>query len=166
MAARWIEINRLINNLFISIYSKVRVNFFLGIVMSSNSFVLKKPNNQTREHLIHDNGGRPFKVITNYKEITIYSFPRRKQPDYTPVQYTEFVQKYTKFIGYWIGFDPSNYKFNGNSILIQITKNDYVYVGSRIYSFTAPDEIIDYASYVGNSDVPYPLHMERPVCIL
>lgn len=125
--------------------------------MTSKSFVIRKNISKTTEHLIHDNGGRPFKVIVNHFKITIYRFPQKSQPDYSPVRYTEFVEKYTKFIGYWIGVDPSNSKFNGNSILIQITKKDYVYVGTRIYSFTTIDEILDYVSFVGNSDVPCPL---------
>jgi len=59
--------------------------------------------------------------------------------------------KMTKFSG---GYGP---KFTGNTILLQLTPKDrYVYIGSEIYEFNFPEEIIKYTSPVGNNDVPYP----------
>ena len=31
-----------------------------------------------------------------------------------------------------------------------------MYIGNKIYEFKTKDEIVDYMSFVGNSDVPYP----------
>ena len=48
-------------------------------------------------------------------------------------------------------------KFDGNSILLKISKNKYVFIGSEVYEFnTDYDTIIKYYSPVGNNDVPYP----------
>jgi|TARA_B110000305_G_C19114205_1_gene481206 hypothetical protein len=47
-------------------------------------------------------------------------------------------------------------KFIGNSILLQITKNKYVFICDKIFSFTSKSEIKKFVSPVGNSDVPYP----------
>jgi hypothetical protein len=48
--------------------------------------------------------------------------------------------------------------FDGNSILLNLSKNKYVYIGESIYSFeTKNDKILEYHSPVGNSDVPYPV---------
>jgi hypothetical protein len=49
---------------------------------------------------------------------------------------------------------------DGNSVLIKLGTNDdkyeYVYIGSEIFNFTTEDEILEYHSPIGNSDVPYP----------
>ena len=48
--------------------------------------------------------------------------------------------------------------FDGNSILLKLNQNVYVYIGDRVYEFEVEEdeEIISYHSPVGNSDVPYP----------
>ena len=59
--------------------------------------------------------------------------------------------KMTEFSG---GFGK---KFNGNSILLSLGKNKYVFIGQKIIEFTTKkDKIIDFVSPVGNNDVPYP----------
>jgi hypothetical protein len=47
-------------------------------------------------------------------------------------------------------------KFDGNSILLEIKKKSYVYIGSEIFAFKTDNDITDYVSPVGNNDVPYP----------
>ena len=47
-------------------------------------------------------------------------------------------------------------KFDGNSILVNTENNNYVYIGSEIFSFNSLSEIVEYVSPVGNNDVPYP----------
>jgi hypothetical protein len=46
-------------------------------------------------------------------------------------------------------------RFDGNSILVQISDVRYVYIGGDIYSFESP-QIINYLSPVGRNDAPYP----------
>ncbi len=62
------------------------------------------------------------------------------------------------FMGYWYGYDTSVDQMHGNTILIKLAVNKYIFIGSEIYKFkTHDDEIIDYVSPVGNSDMPYPV---------
>lgn len=103
------------------------------------------------EYLIHDNGRRPYKVIIVRDEVNIY---KKKSEDEDG--YEDKVFKTYKPKKIFIGKSPKNKKFDGNSILIQLTKNSYTYIGSEIYSFKTDSEIIDYISPVGNNDVPYP----------
>jgi hypothetical protein len=51
--------------------------------------------------------------------------------------------------------------YKGNSILVKTKDNFYVYIGARIYSFTADCEITKYVSEVGNNDVPYPYAVDN-----
>ena len=58
--------------------------------------------------------------------------------------------EFTKFGG---GYGP---EFDGNSILIHVHENEYIFVGHRIFSFRPAFPIVDFKSPVGNNDVPYP----------
>lgn len=44
----------------------------------------------------------------------------------------------------------------GNSILLWIKDNQYVYIGESIFRFRSLSKIVKYLSPVGNSGVPYP----------
>jgi hypothetical protein len=46
---------------------------------------------------------------------------------------------------------------DGNTILLKIKKDRYVFIGWCIYEFLTKDDIKEYISPVGNSDVPYPV---------
>jgi hypothetical protein len=52
-----------------------------------------------------------------------------------------------------ITHDPTE---DGNSVLVKLTKLEYVHIGIKIFQFTAENEIVKYNSEIGNSDVPYP----------
>lgn len=111
------------------------------------------------EYLIHDNGSRPFKVIIINDKVNIYKEKSENEYDdkvfktYKPKKIfigKSLKNKMTLFSG---GYGK---KFDGNSILLQLTKNSYTYIGSQIYSFKTDAEIMDFQSPVGNNDVPYP----------
>ena len=110
--------------------------------------------------LIHDNGGRPFKVVLRGKIVQVYRVPESKDIDEPAEQdYTKLVKTFEDVTKVYIGPDPSEPRFKGNSILLRFLDNKYVYIGSEIYQFslTSPDEkFIKYVSPVGNNDVPYP----------
>jgi hypothetical protein len=111
-------------------------------------------------YYIHDNGNRPYKVEIDKTNVKIY---RNINSDF---EYEEKEFKTFKPKKIFIGKSPKNKmtilsgghgkKFDGNTILLQIKKNNYIYIGSKIYSFKTDSEIIDYKSPVGNNDVPYP----------
>lgn len=118
----------------------------------SKSFIPKnKLTQKNKIYYVHDNGSRPFKVIINNRAIHIYKF------SYESEKYDTDIIKITKYSGYWYGYDSSGYRQHGNSILIKISDNEYIFVGWEIYSFKTNNPIIDYISPLGNSDVPYPI---------
>lgn len=105
----------------------------------------------------HDNGSRPFKVEVNDNEIIIYG-----EDDYVDIEtgkdirdYPNIVQKITNYHNIFIG--KTEYKDGkGNSLLIKLTDNKYVFIGEYIYEFNTDDNIIKYMSPIGNNDIPYP----------
>ena len=104
---------------------------------------------------IHDNGAVPYLVYDYGNKVSVY-----KQPDNMQKKILDF--KYKKiFIGdntlNFTGYVPKGMG-KGNSILLEVLPNEYVYIGNEIKSFTIKqdDVIIKYVSPIGNSDVPYP----------
>lgn len=121
-----------------------------------------------KHYEIHDNGGRPFRVDIQGKDVTVW----KNMDDYEminnkvvtihnpPKQILEFTPDHI-FVGKkspkggYDGLKPS--QAEGNSLLLQ-TDDKYVYIGSEIYQMTPMkgDTIEAYYSDIGNSDVPYP----------
>lgn len=122
-----------------------------------------------------DNGSEPFLVYVNDENALVYRIPENRyyqDNDYkSPLKHHLYVDCvavfdykrlligtspqtiYTTFSG---GYGP---RFDGNSILLHIENNDYVFIGDCIYRFKTPkDDVIEkYYSTVGNSWVPYPI---------
>lgn len=144
---------------------------------NTDSFVAKNKINKEQIYSIHDNGGTPFKVTVNKKEIVISTYDEKKlelleekvkkivekeesenstdNAKCYDVPYDVQIMKINDFLGLWTGFDTSFFNKNGNSLLIQITKTKYVYVGEHIFSFETDEEITDFIACMGNNDVPY-----------
>ena len=55
----------------------------------------------------------------------------------------------------FIGFDRRYPEQEGQSILIKLNKYKYISVGADVYEFETDDEIKEYVSELGNSDVVY-----------
>tara|TARA_Y100000591_G_C21760921_1_gene660043 strand:- start:304 stop:1083 length:780 start_codon:yes stop_codon:yes gene_type:complete len=123
-----------------------------------------------KTYYTHDNGGRPFKVVIDDKKVYVYKY-KKYDADTNTFLYSEKPIKYEKknhfkCINIFIGKSPKNprtiyssgygSKFTGNSILLQITENKYVFIGDKIFSFISKSEIKKFTSPVGNNDVPYP----------
>ena len=116
-----------------------------------------------KKYYIHDNGGRPFEVIINSKkEVFVY---KRSQKDVENNDYEAYDKlPYDLFI---VKFKPKKIhigKYNGafglgNSILLDMGQNKYVCITESIFEFSleANDEFVKYFSFIGNSDVPYPI---------
>lgn len=45
--------------------------------------------------------------------------------------------------------------FDGNTILLKMDTNKYIFIGLAVYSFTTAHEIVSFFSPVGNNNVPY-----------
>jgi len=126
---------------------------------------------EKRTYRVHDNGGRPFEVTASYEAIIVKSLDTESSSD--DLVYTKTVLEIKSFDGLWWGFDNGKRKFmrneepeHGSSILVKVTNKEYIFIGWKIQSFSTDETIIDYASPIGNSDVPYPVAYGRTICIL
>jgi len=131
------------------------------------------PKNNT--YYTHDNGGQPFKVIVSKagKHIDIYKciYPDWNAPDkFENARYYEFVLGF-EVLRVILGTDPDNLyknkpenvkKWIGNSILAEISRGKYLYIGESVFTFNTSGKtpITKYISPVGNSDVPYPYALD------
>lgn len=123
-------------------------------------------------YYIHDNGGRPFLVYVNPETKHVAIFKQNTDECYVSNEngienwmYIQQIEDYNP-MRIFIGKSPFNSmtefsgghgdKFDGNSILLHLFRTKYIYIGSEIFSFETENDIVDYVSHVGNSDVPYP----------
>lgn len=73
------------------------------------------------------------------------------------------------FTDIWIGYDPAVEKHDGtritkdacwwcggNTVLLNMGRKSYMYIGGCIYTFKTQEEIESYVSEMGNNAVPYP----------
>lgn len=118
--------------------------------------------NPTHTWETHDNGGRPFIVEEFPSKVIVYKQEFNFDTDSYNPREKLFEQPYKKlYIGdkpKWQ--EPLNWysDFKGNSILVKMSKTNYMFIGHEIYEFETKDddEILEFWSEVGNSDVPYP----------
>jgi len=120
---------------------------------------------------IHDNFGRPFRVVVSddgakSKKVSIYKDVNmgtlKSEADYSKlIKEVKAKEIYIgKSTGHAAGADhrPDEAKmFVGNTILLQISANKYIHIGSSIYEFEMKDKVDKYFSMVGRNDVPYPV---------
>ena len=108
------------------------------------------------KYTTHDNGSNPFAVEISSNTATITNNYTGKQIAKYPV------------LDSWIGHSsgktsacdhkPAQSKlFDGNTVLIKISAQKYVFIGHEIYEFSLTDKVKEYHSPVGNNDVPYPV---------
>lgn len=119
------------------------------------------------KYIIHHNYMYPFElyVDNDNKNVAIYSFNDNDNVyNYINKSYTLQILK-IKFNKIFYGGNYLDWslnwtkKFKGNSILLHIKKNKYVYIGEFIASFNTidNDEIISYYSPICNNDCPLPI---------
>ena len=114
---------------------------------------------------IHDNGNRPFRIFIDGKKVAIYKDTNTNWDE--PANYTKLIKELTvkevyvgKSTGNAEGADHGQGEadfFKGNSILLHVSGNKYVHVGTSIYEFEMEDKVDQYFSMVGRNDVPYPV---------
>ena len=110
-------------------------------------------------YYIHHNGGRPYKVVIKDNDIVIFGehewgYDNNPILGYFGVEQI-FIGKspfcsITHFSG---GHGPD---FDGNSILVNLDNDKYIWIGEEIKMFKPKSKIKKFVSPVGNSDVPYP----------
>ncbi|CAJ1386945.1 unnamed protein product [Effrenium voratum] len=116
-------------------------------------------------YLIHDNGGRPFRVSVQHGEkAQVQVFKAIYDDDDDDDDDEEVWANYAEVAcasfdaeRVFVGESPKHGAgFDGNSMLLHLGGLKYVFVGEKVFSFTAKSPITKYLSPVGNSDVPYP----------
>ena len=117
-------------------------------------------------YAIHDNGGRPFIVYVSKTLVSVYRIPENEflwpEEEELPFEatlgfYHEPVYQVENPKDIFIGQDSTDPRFNGNSILVHIKDNKYLFIGQEVYTFSCPELITEFYSRVGNSDTPYPV---------
>jgi len=136
---------------------------------------LTKPVNFKAYERVHyeiiDNRSTPYIVYvsSDKKTVSIYRIPenryvcnkdwsRNRSSNYG--YFTKLVKKFRNVRDVFPGVD---YKegMTGNSVLLRINSNTYVYIGDCIYSFRSDDKITRYFSNMGNNLVPYPVAVTK-----
>ena len=97
-----------------------------------------------------DNGLRPYRVIVDGTNVSIYKGTRKEDYSY---DYDKLIRS-VKVKKVYLGGSKSGL---GNSILLHLSGNKYMYIGHEIYEFQMEDSVESYFSLIGNSDVPYPV---------
>lgn len=137
--------------------------------VSVRKMVVKKPKG--KQYVIHDNGGRPFLVAIDKKDVSIFKLPEGVDEDDAGISkkdYTHLIKEYKNvkriFVGkskkmngeygYWRVWGP---KLDGNTILVEIQSKRYCLIYESIIEFSTKDTIETYDSPVGLNDVPYPV---------
>jgi hypothetical protein len=104
-----------------------------------------------------DNGSKKYKVIISEKNIYIFSnnidwiFEKHIHSQNKQI----FIGKNTKKYSIYNGL------FSGSSILVEIKKNSYIFIGTKIIKFNTPEPIIEFHSIMGNSSVVYPFALTK-----
>ena len=129
----------------------------------NNTKILSKPK-KIKKYYTHNNGSRPYMVTIEDKTVSIYKLSNTSKN----TDYTHLVKTYNNvkeiFIGNSIKGDDAlgNKKFGlGNSILIEININKYVFIGEYVYEFSTTSKIEEFFSMIGNNDVPYPVAIDK-----
>jgi hypothetical protein len=120
--------------------------------------------NKATGYFTHDNGGRPFYVKIRDRMITVV---RGRCDDACAVEndmgsiYDTRILTIPSYKRVWIGENSGKYankreiKGTGNSILVHIGDDKYVYIGDHVFEFRTSDKINEFHGIVGNSDVIY-----------
>jgi hypothetical protein len=141
-------------------------------MLSKNNQMFKKISmlhSKYKKYFILNEGKTSYVVYVSKKnQISIY---KKSDKYYVNKQSTKSANNlwmYTQLVSYYnclkvfIGKNStktSGSKFNGNSILVKIEKDTYVFIGHEIYTFSlrCGDHIVNYYSPVRNNKVPYPV---------
>ena len=115
-----------------------------------------KKSNRVKSYMIHDNGNTPWKVEVDGASVSIYKGEKNDDGEY--LNYDERVMKVTVKQVYPGSEDGMALKEDwdkGNTVLLHVGGQKYIYVGGEIYEFTIDGVVESYYSKIGPNDVPY-----------
>lgn len=121
-------------------------------------------------YLTHNNGIQSFCVYINENNNGVHVYKcKDEENDEEDKDFQEYVASYNP-VKIFIGKSPLNSQtifsgghgpyFDGNSILLKMDTNNYIFIGTEIYSFTTEYEIVSFSSPIGNNDLPYPFAID------
>ena len=126
-------------------------------------------------YLIHDNRDIPYSVLIDKKDKVVRIYKNKEiydkdEEDFFVTAVDFELLKLKNVDKVFIGKSVKS-KFttlygkevDGNSILIkpEKSKNNYIFVGNGIRSFSTPEPILYFLSPIGNNDVPYPYAISK-----
>ena len=133
-----------------------------------NNWIILEKNNIKKWYLLGkykkyytlDNGSKKYKVIISDKNIYIFSNNLDSEWIHSP-RSVERQLKLSQIKQIFIGKNTKKYSlynglFSGSSILVEIKKNSYIFIGTKIIEFNTLEPIIEFHSIMGNSSVVYP----------
>jgi hypothetical protein len=145
-------------------------------ILTKNNIYYKKIKDKYtgyKTYFTQFNSSLPYLVYIKNKDVIIYNIPENTEIDKSSYDrndikwmYINLVKKYKAnevFIGKSPLIEMTNYsngygsKFDGNTILLSLNNNNYIYIGKNIEKCKINDKIQKYYSFVGNNDVPYPV---------
>jgi len=104
----------------------------------------------TSESNIYYRFTRIFKLsFDGHNNVTIYKRPFKN--GVLMSEATEVVTTINKYVNIWFGYDPrymDNYLYFGNTVLVNVKDDIYMYIGDCIYYFRTEEPIIDFVSEV------------------
>jgi hypothetical protein len=121
---------------------------------NKNKTVKDKAVKGVKTYDIHDNFSVPFTAMISSKTKSIQVVENKTNKKIVDTKYTNI------FIGDNTLNDSKYQKkgkdSKGNTILVEVSKHKYIYIGMEIYSFETSEDIKSYYSPIGNNDFPYP----------
>jgi hypothetical protein len=153
---------------------KCPIYFFMCILLTI-LFAMERKKMVALDHpesyLIHDNGGRPFKVeVLSPTEVQVFQLDIEGGHDEDD-HYTSMIHHFTDLRRVMIGESPlipmtefsgaHGPEFKGNTILLEKSDGSYVLISDSIIHFTTLSKIVQFVSPVGNNNVPYPYALDK-----
>jgi hypothetical protein len=127
----------------------------------------KNSANSKSEYIISGGSMHPFKVSVSGKTVTIYKRPPIDFDYPDPKDYTDVFKTFTAENVYpgTAPCDPNMYLATdscwsgntGNTVLLHISGNKYMYIGDVIYEFTIDDEFEAYYSVLTSNGMSCPV---------
>lgn len=127
------------------------------------------------EYYIQNNGGVPYKVICDIIDgkniVDIYQIDQQatKKTDDIVFKKKSILTYYPKNV--FVGHSPKNSmtefsggygkEWDGNTILLHIDTNKYIFIYRTISSFESISNITSFISPIGNNSVPYPYAIDE-----
>ena len=128
----------------IRILDKIFPDVISDIIMKLNEPVNFDLNNEIKIYEIFEYGGVLYRVVVNGKIAIIFDASG------------ELLFCY-EALNIFPGIDPLEQKYNGNTVILQMTENQFIFIGFSIYEFEIEDNVVNYYSPLRNNNTPYPI---------